>query len=305
MKTRKTDKLAFITLGTPGQSVANISILANSLHTFGGELSECPIWLLVPEIQNKFSAAELDQIKDSNVNIISYDISPDLIEFPFASKVFAAAEAEKILKKSTELLVWLDDDSIILQEPKQFLLPSSKKFGYRPVHHKLIGISWGQEINNYWEHIYNVFDVPLENTFPMTTHTGEQIYPYFNAGTFVIRPEMTLLNKWKNEFVHYYRDKFFRDAYQEDFIHAIFFHQVIFTGVMLNSLKQHEMNELSPRINYPLHLHGEIPKQLRSANINELITVRYEDIFKNNWENDLPINEPILSWVKDQLNTII
>ena len=72
---------------------------------------------------------------------------------------------------------------------------------------------------------------------------------------------------------------------------------------MLNSLEQHEMQELSPRINYPLHLHSEIPKTLQPTRINELITVRYEDVFKSNWEIDLPIYEPILNWVKSQLSS--
>ena len=173
------------------------------------------------------------------------------------------------------------------------------------MHHKLIGSSWGQKLNKYWEHLYKGLDVPLENSFPMTTHTGEQIYPYFNAGTYAIRPEMNLLNKWKKEFVHHYRDKFFRDYFQEDFTYAIFFHQVIFTCVILNSLKQNEMQEFSPRINYPLHLHCEIPRYLQSKTINELITVRYEQIFINDWEKMTPIYEPIKSWINSQLNTAI
>ena len=213
MKNRKHEKLAFVSLVTQRQSIGNISILENSLRTFGGELRECPFWVMVPEIMNEFSSSEIDQFKKPKVNVLTYDINPDLIEFPFSFKVFAAAKAEEILMNSAELLVWFDDDCIILQEPDEFLLPSTKIFGFRPVHHKLIGTNWGQKIDNFWEYLFKVFDVSLEKTFPMITHTGEKIYPYFNAGTYVVRPEMNLLNKWKNEFVQHYRNKFFLDVF--------------------------------------------------------------------------------------------
>jgi len=303
MKNRKHEKLAFISHITQRQSISNISMLTNSLRSFGGELRECPIWVMIPEIFNELSSSDIDQFNKSKVKVHNYDIDPDLIEFPFAFKVFAAAKAEEILINSTELLVWFDDDCIILQEPDEFVLPSTKLFGFRPVHHKLIGTNWGQKIDNFWEYLFKVFEVSLESTFPMITHMGEEIYPYFNAGTYAVRPEMNLLNKWKNEFVHHHRDKFFLDVFQENYIYKLFFHQVIFTSIMLNSLEQHEMQELSPRINYPLHLHSEIPQNLQPIRINELITVRYEDVFKSNWEVDLPIHEPILSWLRSQLSS--
>jgi hypothetical protein len=94
----------------------------------------------------------------------------------------------------------------------------------------------------------------------------------------------------------------FQTFYQKDNRYIIFMHQAVFTGVLLHELERSEMLELSPKINYPLHLHGEIPVERRPGDLSDLTTLRYEDIFDTgNWRANLPIAEPLRSWLEAQL----
>jgi hypothetical protein len=295
-------KVTFITLATPGKSIQKALLMVNSLRSFGGVLKNCPVWILVPERMNEFSQTIEDGINSYEAKIVPVNIKPDVMKFPFASKITAAAHAETKLASDSDLLVWLDCDNIILREPNEFLLPTGKILGYRPVHHKLIGPTWGKPLDPFWKLIYHYCDISEDHGFQMTTHTGEVIRPYFNAGTFVIRPEKGLMAKWQHKFIELYILPEFQTYYQVDNRYVIFMHQAVFTGVLLHELEYGEMVEFSPEINYPLHLHNEIPIENRPSSLNNLTTIRYENIFENpGWEIDYPILQALRSWLNRQI----
>jgi hypothetical protein len=295
-------KTTFVTLAVPGKSILKALMMGNSLRDFGGELKDSPIWILVPEGNIQFSNQILEKISTLNAEIVVFEISPNELRFPFASKVAAAAHAEANLMCGSNLLVWLDSDNIILREPDEFLLPGQIYLGYRPVHHKLIGPTWGQPLDPFWNLIYQSCQVPKGQQFQMTTHTGEKSQPYFNAGTFVIRPERQLMAKWRKSFTELMDKPEFQVFYKTDNRYIIFFHQAVFTGVLLHELERPEMLVLSSKINYPLHLHAEIPVDRRPRKLVDLTSVRYENIFDTKiWHEELSILQPIHPWLNDQL----
>ncbi len=293
-------KLIFTTLAIPGKSELDTLLMAESIRTFGGDLAANPIWVLVPAVLESLSAPTQEKLAQLKAKIIPFEVAAETLKFPFATKIVAAAFAEEQAKGQTERLAFMDGDTLVLQEPTEFLIANDKALGYRPVHHKLIGTAWDESLDSFWALVYQVCDVPDENLFPMMTHTGEQIKPYFNAGMFIIRPERGLLIQWRDMFLKWYRQPELKTYYEKDQRYAIFIHQAIFTGVLLHNLKPDEMYELSPKINYPLHLHADIPANQRPSTINELITARYEDIFdKPGWQQ-LAIAEPLKNWLEVQ-----
>jgi hypothetical protein len=274
--------------------------MAESIRTFGGDLAANPIWVLVPTTQ-PLSIPTQETLKQLKTKIITFEVDPEIHIFPFATKIVAAAFAEEQAKGQTKRLIFMDSDTLVLQEPTEFLIADDKTLGYRPVHHKLIGSAWDDVLDSFWKLIYEVCDVPSENIFPMMTHAGEQIRPYFNAGMFALRPERGLLAQWKDVFQKWYRQPEFRTYYEKDQLYAIFIHQAIFTGILLHNLKPDDMHEFNPKINYPLHLHKDIPAKQRPTTINELITIRYEGIFDEPGWQQLPIMEPLKSWLESRL----
>ena len=293
--------LIYTTLAIPGKSAQAVIMLAQSIRDFAGELADSPFWILVPEDRNTFSENERAGFSKLDIQIKPFSIDPEVIKFPFAAKIVAAAEAEELAQGQAELLCYLDQDTLVLQEPIEFLLPEEKLLGYRPVHHKLIGPAWNEPIDPLWELVYRECAVPEDHLFRMETHVGEAIRPYFNAGMFIIRPEVGLLAQWQDSFLRLFRNPEFTAYYEKDSIYAIFIHQAIWTGVLLHALAPDQMQELSPRINYPLHLHRDIPDEIRPEAINELVTVRYENIFDQPGWQELPIVDPLKSWLEARL----
>ena len=293
--------VGFVTLAIPGRNDQKILMLARSLRAFGGVLRAFPLYALVPDSFDGFSLAIQEEFKRLDVKVESFAIDSALLEFPFAVKVIAAAYAESALGGQYQLLSWLDDDNLIIQPPKEFLISKDKLLAYRPVHHKLIGLAWNEPQDDFWSLVYQVCDVPDGRDFLMETHTGTKIKPYFNAGTYVIQPELGILHQWQELFLENYDQPTFEAFYERNQLYTVFIHQALFTGVILHHLDPEEMRLLSPKINYPLHLHAEVPADNRPKTINELTTLRYENSFsKPDWRKKFPISEPLMTWLDSQ-----
>jgi len=66
-------------------------------------------------------------------------------------------------------------------------------------------------------------------------------------------------------------------------------------------MERQELQELPFTYNYPLHLYDESPRDLRTQNLNDLITARYE---KPSVLETIPFHDPLKSWLMDQLDSL-
>ena len=208
-------KLIFTYIVFPRRSSeTNALLLTESIRTFAGSLSQKTIWCFVPEYGKQLSTSVKDKLRALNVTLIPFKIDPEILQFSFAAEIHATALAESMACGQTHLLAWLGTNTVVLQEPKDFLLPTGKHLGFRPVHHTLIGSRYDQPINLFWELIYRYCNVAKDRIFPMITHVdGTRIRPYFNAGLLVTRPEKLLFQAWQDTFFEVFRKPSFEEFY--------------------------------------------------------------------------------------------
>ena len=108
-------------------------LLAHSLRTFGGELSNCPLWLMVPQNLDQFSESTRQALRELDVQVHRFEVPEEALSFPFGGKVYAAAAAEFLASNEADILVWMDSDTIFAGEPAEFVLGENVSLGYRPV----------------------------------------------------------------------------------------------------------------------------------------------------------------------------
>ncbi len=274
-------------------------ILAASIRKFGGSLSDYPIWVLVPKWEENIDNEMKNLYSSLNVDLIPFS-AEDEPDFPFITHVLAAANAELLAKEKTKILAWLGSNTIIFDEPKHFLLDNDKNLGYRPVHHTNIGSFYDEPIDPFWEEIYQKCNISTDQLFPMKTHVDHnKLRPYFNAGCLIIKPEKELLQSWWNSYKELYNEQCFKEYYNKNYIYAIFIHQAVLSGVILSRFERNELYELPFEYNYPLNLYYNCPFVYRAKDVNNLITVRYEDLGEL---KKLPIEDPLKSWLKNRIN---
>jgi hypothetical protein len=300
----KMEKLIFSSLLFPGESSEGRALLlAESIRAFAGSLSKSAIWYFAIENRSRLSESTGDKLLDLGVTLKNCTVPSEILGFPLAVLPFTAALAESVASDRTEFLAWLSSDTLVLQEPKEFLLQDNKTVGVRPVHHTLVGSRYEEPLDPFWTQIYRYFDVPQEHVFPMTAHVdGVRIRPYFNAGHLVVRPERGLLRAWHDSFLEVYQLPAFREFYRRDGRYATFIHQAVLAGMILAALPPEEIQVLPSVYNYPLHLYTKDVTDSRPSSLEELVTFRYESFFEDpEWDKKIPAGEPLKRWIAERL----
>jgi hypothetical protein len=297
------ERLIFATLVASSGFADGALLLLESLRTFGGGLANKPCIVMVPKTAEPLSNEVNNRLSVLNARLVPFDLDEPAGQFPFASMVSALSKAEEETKGKTEVLVWMNTDTLVVNPPTVFLLPKKTNYAYRPVHHTLIGSIYEKPLDSFWSLIYQHCRVTEDKVFPMETCVKDNtLRPYFNAGLFVGRPEQGLLTEWRDRFEQLYRHPDFNPFYEKDVRYKIFMHQAVLAGVVLNMFRQEELEELPEVVNYPLHLHHQYPLERRPKTLNDLTTCRYENIKEllKSLEG-ITVREPLESWLKEKL----
>ena len=299
----KDQNFLFATYVNTERSEKSTFILIESIQAFSGAFCDKPIWCLVPKDDFALSEKVHIRFKDLNVKTIPFK-SKSNVDFPFADLVTAVGHAEDLALNQAEYLAWLNPNSIILHEPTEFFLSEKIKFGYRPVHHTLIGSLFDAPPDEFWSLIYDYCDVPYDSVFPMKTHVDNKVIrPYFNAGCHVTRPKTGLLKMWEEKFFEIYQKKPMKQIYEQNNRYKVFLHQAVLSGIILSNLEKEEIFEFSSSYNYPLHLFNEDVNENRPLNLNDMTTIRHEGFFEDpNWKETIPLKDPFKEWINTKLS---
>ncbi|MFX1416526.1 MAG: hypothetical protein ACFFC0_06915 [Promethearchaeota archaeon] len=297
-------RLVIATIAHPSStSETNALLLTESIRAFGGSLSSTPIWCFTPENESSVSAVFKRRLDFLDTVLVPFQIARKSREFAFAGHVHAAANAESKAMGQSKLLVWLAPNTLVLQEPRGFLLQKGKSLGYRPVHHKLLGSSIEEPLDEFWTLIYEHCGVPEDQVFTMKTHVEDiPIRPYFNAGSLIVEPDIKILQTWLDTFLRVFQRSEYLEFYNQDIRYEVFMHQAVLTGVILSNLSNRRMVELPSSYNYPLNLYAEDKTKNRPESLEECVTVRHEGFYKDSsWMKKIPAKKRLKEWIAEQL----
>jgi hypothetical protein len=296
----------FASYAETDEQLRHVSLLAESLRRFGGRFSESRFCVYVPV---DMVAADTDlerRLTGLGVEIRTTLAPADSREFYFAGKVFAAAAAEQeAAQKKGVILVWLDEDTVILRSPHEFDLEEIHFLAYRPVMHNRSGSLYSEPPDPFWRRIYQLLEIEDEWLFPMTTVADRQeIRPYFNAGLLVVRPRKGILRKWAEDFSILYHDSSLVDMCERDVDKRIFLHQTALVGAVLHLVGRENMHELPDAYNYPIFFHQQYESAQKFESLDEIVTLRYDVYFRNpdpDWAVKLRGPRNIINWLAEKL----
>lgn len=309
MKSNSTDTTqavaVFATFAETEEQYRHALILAESIRKFAGNLHDAPVWIYTPEGSPLLDGGWPQKAAAFDAVVKTSTAPEDALWFYYARKVFAAAAAEAAATNHADILIWMDEDTIVLEAPLEFMLKPNHNLAYRPVMHQNIGSLYDEPLDAFWSRVYDKLSVPDAAVFPMQTPADRKILrPYFNAGILVVRPERGLLRHWAECFPVLYQDRVFREMCEQDHLKRIFLHQAALTGAILNQLKPEEMTELSARVNYPIFFKAMFGAVEEFDNLDGVVTLRYDAYFRNpdpNWAEKLRGEPTRIEWLKLRL----
>jgi hypothetical protein len=304
-KSERKGDLIFAVFAGNAEQLEHAILLAESIRTFAGRYKDNPVWIFVPH-------GGIDPTSDLGARLTRQAVelhestTPDEASwFPYASKVFAAAQAEARAEGWSERMAWLDEDTIVLREPGAFSLRPGLALAYRPVMHRNIGSLYSDPVDDFWARIYRGLAVPDAALFPMITPAdGDIIRPYFNAGLLVVRPERSILRRWAEDLLKLASDSSLVAQCRQEVRKRIFLHQTALVGAILNLVGREEMLELPGQYNYPLFFQEMYGADRAFDDIAGVVTLRYDVYFRDpapDWRQRLKGPPEKLSWLIDRL----
>lgn len=285
------------------QQIPQAVILARSIRTFGGALSQSTIRLYFPPGTPEPRGDLKADLAELGVDVRWYELPRDAALYRLGGKPFAAARAEADARGSADLLVLLAPNTLMLAEPGEVLLPPGKDLGFSPVHHQNVG-SWYEEApDEWWARIHHVLGIPDSAFWPMETLTDRRIVrPYFSSGSLVVRPERGLMAAWAKAFTALAGDAEVARLSKQG-LRNVFLHQAALAGVMVAELPRSQMYQLSYRYNYPLFFGRFFGALYPFDSLEDVATMRYEFAFEDlpeGWQKDVKAPAQVLDWITGQ-----
>jgi len=298
-------KLLFAAYAESADELQDTKLLAESIRTFGGEHRNSSMRVYHPGNIILDNHRILVDLVLMQVEVCTIDIPEEADRLFYAGKPFAAARAESDMRDKADILVWIDTDTVMLDEPSDFCLEPEISLAYKTVMHNRSGSLFGAAPDEYWRRIYSVLEIEEEQLFPMVTWADHQkIRAYFHAGLLVVRPEKKILGAWADCFRKLYTDKTLAALCRADRVKNVFLHQTALVGAILPRLKREQMTELSDQYNYPVFFDKKYASEIVFDRLDDVVTLRRIVSFGSidiNWERQLSGPEDKISWLKERL----
>jgi hypothetical protein len=269
-------KIVFGTFAETGEQLQHAFFLVESAREFAGKFKDAPIWVYIPKDLESGNKPLLEKITFLGAEIKTSSAPEEALRYYFARKVYAAGKAESEAEGIADILVWMDEDTIVLGEPADFELQEGINFAYRPVMHNRSGSLFSEPPDSFWSRIYKTLSIE----------------------------DSSILRRWGKDFTTLYSDSVLADMCENDVEKRIFIHQTALVGAVLNNLKKENLMELSDRYNYPIFFHQQYESAREFGSIEDIITLRYDVYFRNpdpEWSNKLKGPLPLVDWLRQKL----
>ena len=277
------------------------SLLLDSLRRFGGPWADAPVHVVVDEVLEQ--TAPLWRRPGVTAHALGGD--PELRRFPYARKVLAAAQVERLVEKSARTLVWLDAETLVLSPPRALVLQGDTALAVRPVFlRNAVALPEGAPLDAWWSRI--VHEAGLGTSFPETVvplvDAGAFRW-YVNCGVYAMRPSKGVLREWARAFTALVADPEVRKEAGPGGLRHVFLHQAVFAAVALARTRADERASLPNEVGYPLHLHEKVPLAARLARLDDAQVAIYEDLFERRpaWRGLIPASEGVAAFVDESV----
>lgn len=254
------------------------SLLVDSLRRFGGPWADAPVHVVVDEVLEQTAPLR----ERPGVLVHPLEGGAALRRFPYARKVLAAAQVERLVEKSARTLVWLDAETFVLSPPRSLVLGGRTTLAVRPVFlRNAVALAEGAPLDDWWARITR--EAGLDPGFPETVAPlvdPGRVRWYVNCGVYAVRPSKGLLREWARAFAAVASDPRTGEGAGAGGLRRVFLHQAVFSAVVLARTRAGERSWLPNAAGYPLHLHERVPAAARLARLDDAEVVIHEDLFE-------------------------
>ena len=241
--------------------------LVRSLRRFGGALKDAPVLSYQPRPGYEIAPETLRALEQLEVTHHTEPLNQRYAHYPQGNKPPVCAHAERTA--TTEFVVFLDSDIVVLNEPSALLLPASQPIGVRPVDKVGVATTGPPDGNyGYWQRIYRLLNVDESLVGRVDTTVERQtIHAYYNSGVMSVRRNSGIFAHWNDNFAQVMNARLKPKQGM--------FHTDQTTLAATLAQQQISVEVLPVTYNYPFHLHEQVPAEVRITALREVTLLHY------------------------------
>ncbi len=166
-------------------------LLAESIRRWGGRFADAPILAIRPRFGPPLQRSTRAEFERLNVTYRRVKPTHDCWWYGTINKPTALAAAEGMV--DTDLIIWLDTDTLMVADPEALDLAPGVDFAARPAESILGTTGEGSPNDAYWRTVCEKLglsydDLPWITSFP----EGDRIRMYWQGGVYAYRRETAL-----------------------------------------------------------------------------------------------------------------
>lgn len=178
-----------------GHFEAQTLLAIECLRHFGGRFANVPVLAITPRLGPSLTRETLRRFDELGVTYIRQDLGHRYSWFGFTNKVLAAMLAEEYA--STEQIIWMDSDTLVVEEPELLWLEPDIDFAICSVD-KNVGTSGPDDKNEpYWLALSKYYNIDI-NRLPwvITEFDRQRVRFRLHSGIYAFRRGSGLGKGW-------------------------------------------------------------------------------------------------------------
>jgi hypothetical protein len=287
--------LAFLACVERGPLEAQTILLCRSIRRFAGRFREAPIYTFQPRAGHEVAPRTRATLAELGATLRCELLNCAYADYPIGNKIFACAAAERTLRE--DVLVFLDSDTIVVDEPREFDLAAGIDVAIRPAYSVgLHSTGPGHPMDCYWRRVYDLFGI--EKEWFVETEIGSVTRAYFSAGLIVVRRQAGTFGHWLEDF---------RRLAESGCLPASGIARADEISLVATLFRTtHKVVLLDGRYNYLLFKREQLTPPWDRAQLEELVHIHYRKTFQEagflrNLRTPLNPQSEILAWLEPLL----
>lgn len=222
---------------------------------------------ITPRGNQQPSSAALFEAQSLGVECVTANLNIEFAYYPLANKPLSCAYASNLFPGESYL--FLDSDTLFLRPIDLGFVIGEGMMG-RPVDSANIGISSLNDPNGaYWAYLYKDLGVRAPRQIT-PSRDAQTINEYYNSG-FIFFDSSRVIEEWNRLFC-----KTMRSAIRPN--EGLFFVEQSVLSAVISSLSQ-PIRFLPSDVNYPIHMHFDLPERSKIQDVTELRHIHYHHYF--------------------------
>ena len=289
-----TSRFVFLVMVHNSVEERDAALLIDSIRAFAGDAADAPVYAVLTDSARTPGTL----LKARGARTMDLDMDPRFRAYPFADKVWASEQVERLAEKEADVLVWVNPESLVIAPLREFDLSPEQDAAFRPVHVQNVGLALGAAPDAFWTGVWKTVGLSADRAFAVESFLEDKkIHAYFNSGFFAVRLRRGIMRAWRENFEKLLLDDDFQRVACPDDSHKIFLHQAVLSATVAR-LGRERIRLLPPTYSYPLNFQKQLPPERRAKNMNSLVHVLTVGSFRDiRWMDELPVEEPLRSWL--------